>query len=281
VAQPRQPAADLQGLRLDPQDAQDLSTIVALQGRLLQLAEQLGTLTVLLDVPPRITPRQVLAWGRKLRSARAAAYHPWLRTSRAPAETDSEPAWVNPAAVAAGIIAQRELAEGIPRGPANVLALGILDVSDSVSPSLHDQLHPAGINVFLRERDGFRLAGARTLSSDPAFRQLSVRRLVTMLRRTLDQQLQWVVFEPNNQALRAELVRAISAYLRQLYQAHAFRGATEEQAFFVRCDDELNPSWLVDAGRLSVEIGVAPAEPLEFVVLRLERGTDGTLTVEV
>jgi phage tail sheath protein FI len=139
-------------------------------------------------------------------------------------------------------------------------------------------LHPQGINVYLRERDGIRLSAARTLSRDPSYRQLSVRRLITMICRALEQQMQWVVFEPNNPALRDEVRLVLQNYLRQLFRAGAFRGATEEQAFFVRCDATNNPPLVADAGQLIAEIGVAPAEPLEFIVLRLAREGDGTLT---
>jgi phage tail sheath protein FI len=72
----------------------------------------------------------------------------------------------------------------------------------------------------------------------------------------------------------------LGAYLRQLYLAGAFRGATEEDAFFVRCDETLNPPQVVDAGQLITEIGVAPTEPLEFIVLQLSRDGDGTLSMK-
>ena len=81
-------------------------------------------------------------------------------------------------------------------------------------------------------------------------------------------------------ALRAEIRLLLQNYLRQLYRLGAFRGATEEQAFFVRCDETNNPAYITDAGRLIAEIGVAPAEPLEFIVLRLARNGDGTLTMK-
>jgi phage tail sheath protein FI len=91
--------------------------------------------------------------------------------------------------------------------------------------------------------------------------------------------MQWVVFEPHNRALRAEVRLVLDSYLRELFRIGAFRGATEEQAFFVRCDETNNPPFVADAGRLIAEIGVAPAEPLEFIVLRLAREGDGTLTL--
>ena len=87
-----------------------------------------------------------------------------------------------------------------------------------MSPAAHDELHPQGVNVYLRERDGVRLTAARTLSRDPAYRQLSVRRLVTMLRRTLEQQMQWAVFEPNDGRLRRDLRHMLGAYLSQLFR---------------------------------------------------------------
>jgi hypothetical protein len=282
VARPAPPAPrapELDGLRLDPTIPGDLAVIIGLQKRVVDLAEMVQSFVALLDVPPGLHQRQIVRWRESFRSAYAAAYHPWLRVSR-PDDRRGGLVRVNPSAFAAGIIAQRELALGIPHGPANVIAAGAVDVDDAVSPARHDELHPLGINVFLRERDGIRLMAARTLSRDPGYRQLSVRRLITMLRRTLDQRMQWAVFEPNNASLRADMRHTLRAYLGELYRANAFRGATEEEAFFVRCDDELNPQRVLDAGQLIVEVGVAPAEPLEFLVLRITRGGDGALTVE-
>ena len=153
-------------------------------------------------------------------------------------------------------------------------------MTERVSPARHDELHPQGVNVYLHERDGIRLTAARTLSRDPAWRQLSVRRLVTMLHRALEQQMQWAVFEPNTPSLRADIRHLLENFLRRLARANAFAGATDDQSFFVRCDESLNPPAVVDLGQLIVEVGVAPAEPLEFIVLRIERDGDGTLTVE-
>jgi phage tail sheath protein FI len=72
----------------------------------------------------------------------------------------------------------------------------------------------------------------------------------------------------------------ISAYLGELFRLNAFTGANESEAFFVRCDEVLNPPRIADAGQLLCEVGVAPAEPLEFIVLRIERGADGAIRVE-
>jgi uncharacterized protein len=230
-------------------------------------------------VPPGLDQRQILTWRAQFATSYAAAYHPWLDIARSDGGGLTRRR-LNPSAAAAGIIAHRELVHGVPYGPSNEIAARAVDVSDPVSPARHDVLHPAGINVFLRERDGIVLTAARTLSVDPSYRQLSVRRLMMMLIRTLERELQWVVFEPNNDSLRADLRHMLRTYLRRLYRANAFAGATEDEAFFVRCDDTVNTQLTMDAGQLVAEIGVAPAEPLEFLVVRLTQDGDGTLIVE-
>ena len=101
-----------------------------------------------------------------------------------------------------------------------------------------------------------------------------------MLRRTLLRQMQWAVFELHTPALRREVVRMVTLFLRRLYRLGAFSGDTEEQAFFVQCDADLNPAYRVDNGQLLAHIGVAPSEPIEFIVLRFTRSGDGTLALE-
>jgi hypothetical protein len=288
------PQFDLKGLRLDPTLTNERDEIIRLQQKLVDFAEAARSFIALLDVPPGLNQRQILSWRMNFNSAFAAAYHPWLQTRGLQTRglqtrglqisrgDDSRDALIHlpPSAVAAGIIARQEIAFGVPHGPANALATEVVDVDDRVAPSRHDELHMQGINVYLRERDGVRLTAARTLSRDPAFRQLSVRRLMTMISRALYQQMQWVVFEPNRPALRAELRLVLRGYLRQFFRLGAFRGETEEQAFFVHCDETNNPAFIADAGRLIAEIGVAPSEPLEFIILRLAREGDGMLVLQ-
>jgi hypothetical protein len=271
------PLEELDGLRLDPNT--DLDTIIFWQRQVVAFAATLESFIVLLDMPPRLSQRRMLYWRASFDSAYAATYHPWLMVSRSDDERDAI-IQVNPSAVAAGVIAQREIANGVPYGPANVIAAGVVDVLDRVSPQRHDELHQNAVNVYLHERDGVWLSAARTLaSSDQSYRQLSVRRLVTMLRRVLYRQMQWTVFEPNNSALRDTIVTTLEGFLRELYQRNAFNGATEREAFFVRCDATLNPQATLDQGQLNVLVGVAPAEPLEFIVLQIARDGDGTLRV--
>ncbi|HZQ81927.1 MAG TPA: phage tail sheath C-terminal domain-containing protein [Gaiellaceae bacterium] len=279
-AQPNQ-AVDvpqLVNLMLDPTLPSDLETITALQSQLADLAAYSRGFVVLLDVPPGLHDRDILTWRTRFSTAFAACYHPWLLASRLDTSYAS-PVEVNPSAVAAGIVAQRELAVGIPFGPANEIAAEIVDVVDRVSPQRHAVLHQSNINVFLHEQDGVTLTAARTLSRDPSWRQLSVRRLVTMIERALERRMQWVVFEPNNFELRGLLTQLLRTFLRGLYQANAFTGANEAEAFFVRCDDSNNTQQTEETGQLICEIGLAPAEPLEFILVEIARAGDGTLRV--
>ena len=273
------PPKSLDGLRLDPRVASDRAQIVALQQGLISFAEAIRSFVVLLDVPPGLDQQIVKSWRTQFDSSYAAAFHPWPKCALSDDNRDAL-ILVPPSAFAAGVIAQTEFLFGIPHGPANRILAGAVDVSDRLSPARHDELHPLGINVMLRERDGILLSAARTMSSDSQYRQLSVRRLMLMLIRTLDREMQWTVFEPNNNALRREIVQLLRGFLRRLFDAGAFAPASPEQAYFVRCDETLNPSYVTDAGRLIVEIGVAPAEPIEFIVLRIERSGDGSLQVE-
>ena len=270
---------ELPGLALDPQDATDLARITELLRDVQAFAETTRDHIALLDVPPRLKTQQVLALRAQFDSAWCALYHPWLSVAQAGDARDAAIA-LPPSAAAAGIVAATELASGVPHGPANRIVQGAFKPLKHVTPDEHAQLHPLGVNVFVQDSTGVRLTAARTLSLDPRWRQLSVRRLVLLLRRTLLRQMQWAVFEPHTPALRRQIVHLCTALLRRLYRLGAFTGATEAEAFFVRCDEVLNPPNAVDNGRLLAQIGIAPAEPLEFIVLQFERSGDGTLSLE-
>ena len=305
-------AAPVLSARLNPRDPGQLATILGLQDRLVTLAGLYLRFVAMLDVPPGLALGDIVRWRARFDSSYAAAYHPWLGVPQveppslaidqagqvmsaqptptppvstqpitpASAQAPAQAVLVPPSAFAAGIVAARERRLGIAWGPANELALTAVTATDTITDSEHDQLHLLNINVYRQERDGFRLTAARTLSSDPDYRQLSVRRLMTMIALTLDRQTQWLVFEPNTTDLRSRLTHTITAFLRRLFRANALAGSTEAGSFFVQCDDRLNPPESQALGRLIALVGVAPASPLEYLVLRITQDTDGTVNVE-
>lgn len=183
--EPRQ--VELMGLRLDPTIPDDLERIVNLQERVVGMADRLQRFVALLDVPPGLSHDGVKRWRSRFQSSYAAAYHPWLAVPRSVRGTVSLHR-VNPSAVAAGIIARQESSFGLSHGPANVLVQNAVSALDRVTAVAQDELHRLGINVHVTERDGIRLSAGRTLSTDVQYRQLSVRRLMLMLRRVLERE---------------------------------------------------------------------------------------------
>jgi phage tail sheath protein FI len=120
---------------------------------------------------------------------------------------------------------------------------------------------------------GIRAWGARTLSSDAAFNQINVRRLFILIRKSVERFAQWVVFEPNEPSLWKKLTRPIESFLYEQWQKGALLGASHDEAFYVKCDEETNPSEARDAGELVCEIGLAPVRPAEFIVVRIHQWT--------
>jgi hypothetical protein len=285
VPMPAVPAAPvapgaLRGLRLDPGVPADRAQIIARQQRLVDAAEALGVVA-LLDVPPGLRPAQVFAWRAAFDSCWAAAWHGWLRTPAGDGLVT-----VPPTGNAAGLIAATELVRGPATGPALTTLAGVVAVADGpgsgvgpVDAGTLNALHRAGLNVALPERDGVVFTAARTLALDQQWRQLTVRRVVTLIERSVASGLGWATFEPNDTTLRTRVAVAIDALLRDLFYAGAFAGGTTAESYFVRTSPPGTVAGLGEADLLC-EIGVAPSEPLEFLLVRVLRADDGTLTTQ-
>jgi hypothetical protein len=273
------PAPGLTGLALDPRVPADLDRVVANQRALAEYAALRRDHTLLLDVPLGLTHGRMLAWRDAFDSPYVAAYHPWLDIASVEDRRDGL-VRLNPSAFAAGVVAERELRLGVQYGPANEIAVGAVRPAELVPTDRHDELHVNGVNVFRAERDGIRLWGARTLSRDPLLRQLSVARLMTVLRLTLEREMQWAVFEPSNQELWGEVRRMVTALLTRLHEGGAFAGATTSEAFFVRCDRSTMTRNDLDAGRLVCLVGVAPTEPLEYIVVEIALAATEGISVD-
>jgi uncharacterized protein len=134
--------------------------------------------------------------------------------------------------------------------------------------------------VYLLRTDGIWLMGARTLSRDPSWRQLNVRRVVSLVERTVLSELTWTVFEPNDRVLRTRVELLVGGLLRQLFGQGAFAGSTPAQSYFVRTASDAALPAESDAGQLVCEIGLAVAEPLEFILVSISRNAEGALTAE-
>jgi hypothetical protein len=211
----------------------------------------------------------------------AALYYPWISVLDPNSGNGAKKLSIPPSGHMAGIWARNDDTRGVWKAPANEVVRGALDVDVKVTKGEQDLLNPIGINCIrpfgLR---GIRVWGARTLSSDPSWRYVNVRRLFNFVEESILDGTQWVVFEPNDIDLWARVKRTIYAFLLGLWRQGALFGATPEQAFYVKCDEETNPPESVDEGKLVVEIGIAPVKPAEFVIFRISQWQGGAAAAE-
>ncbi len=253
--------------------------IYRVQSLLVQHCEEQQNRIALLDVPFLASQEDehgiatVLGWRQRFDSKYAALYYPWIKVvnpfrTRSTQLTRSIP----PSGFVAGIIATGDFEVGIYKAPANVGLNWVQDVTKSIGETAHGVLNPQGINVIRSfPGRGIRIFGARTVSSDPDWRYLNVRRLIIFISKAIYQSIQWAVFEPNNFLTRNKLQLSIGSFLTHLWTQGALAGDSVEKAFFVRCDETNNPPHEREKGRLFIDIGVAPSEPFEFVVIRVGR----------
>lgn len=224
-----------------------------------------------LDPPPALEPDDVIALRGRIDSTRAALYYPWLRISDplGPREID-----VPPSGHVCGIYARTDTERGVWKPPANEVVRGVVRVARAVSHGEQQRLNPIGINCIRAfEGRGIRLWGARTISSDPEWKYVSTRRYFLYLEASIDRGTQWAVFEPNGEALWADVRGAISDFLSNEWTNGALLGATPDEAFFVKCDRSTMTQNDLDNGRLIALIGVAAVRPGEFTIFRIGQKT--------
>ena len=176
----------------------------------------------------------------------AALYWPWIKVMD-PASGKAVP--LPPSASVAGVWARNDETRGVHKAPANEIIRGALSLELNITKGEHDTLNPVGVNCIRAfPGQGIRIWGARTISSDPEWRYLNVRRLFNYVEKSILLGTNWVVFEPNDPALWERVRRTIYVFLRQIWQTGALFGATPAEAFFVKCDEENNPAENRDSG---------------------------------
>ena len=173
-----------------------------------------------------------------------------------------------------GIYARSDVARGVFKAPANEVVNGLTKFEININKARQDVLNPEGINALrFFEGRGNRVWGARTMSSDPEWKYVNVRRLFIYLEHSIDKSTQWAVFEPNNERLWANIRSTIEDFLLVQWKSGALLGTKPEQAYFVRCDRTTMTQNDLDNGRLICLIGVAPTYPAEFVIFRIGQWT--------
>jgi len=253
----------------------DIDGVKAVQQALLDHCSNMKDRMAILDTPPGLSPQEAKKWRESdthYDSAFATMYYPWIKV----AGPDGAPIEVPPCGHIAGIWARNDNERGVHKAPANEIVRGALESVTQVTKGEQEVLNPIGMNCIRTFTGrGVRVWGARTLSSDPAWRYVNVRRLFNYVEESIERGTQWVVFEPNDENLWARVRRDVGAFLTGVWREGMLFGGTPQEAFFVKCDAELNPRDVRDRGQLFIDVGLAPVKPAEFVVFRFSQFAGG------
>ncbi|MEZ4661672.1 MAG: phage tail sheath subtilisin-like domain-containing protein [Caldilineaceae bacterium] len=246
--------------------------LIDIQKAMLDHCKQTSYRFAILDAPyNKKSPKDVYDWRMETEQANfdsehGALYYPWLQIMD---PVTNKTMYIPPCGHMAGIYARSDTERGVHKAPANETVSFAIGVELNVTKGEQELLNPVGINCIRAfPGRGVRVWGARTLSSDPAWRYINVRRLFNYVEESIERNTQWIVFEPNDAFLWARVRRDISSFLRTVWLTGALFGASPQEAFYVKCDAETNPREIRDLGQMICEIGMAPVKPAEFVIFR-------------
>lgn len=243
----------------------------AILGLLISHAQRMRYRIAVLDCGDGQSVAQIRALRARYDSSYAALYYPWIRIVDPLTRKEIV---VPPSGHVAGIYARNDITRAVYKAPANEVVNLAVGFERLLNKAQQDVLNPEGVNCFrFFEGRGFRLWGARTISSDPEWKYVNLRRYFAYLERSIDKGTQWAVFEPNGEALWANVRRTIEDFLLNEWQMGALLGDKPEKSFFVKCDRTTMSQNDLDNGRLVCLIGVAPLRPAEFVIFRIGQWT--------
>ncbi|WP_283117681.1 phage tail sheath family protein [Anaerotruncus colihominis] len=201
----------------------------------------------------------------------AALYHPWLEVFDPLARKSS---YMPPSGAMVGIYARTDTERGVQKAPANEVVRGCTGLSCPYNEGEQDILNPQGVNLIRSFTGrGIRVWGARTASSNPLWKYINVRRLFIFVEESLKANTNWVVFEPNSEALWGRVQRTIELFLSSMWRSGALAGTSPGEAFFVNIGRSTMTQDDIDNGRLICNIGIAPVKPAEFVIFRITQHT--------
>ncbi len=206
----------------------------------------------------------------------AAYYFPWVRAPD-PLQQGAVRAFP-PCGFVAGIYARTDAQRGVWKAPAGSDAslTGAVGLAISMSNDENGQLNPRAINCLRRfPVYGNVVWGARTLHGDndrgSEWKYVPVRRLALFIEESLFRGTQWVVFEPNDEPLWAQIRLNVGAFMQNLFRQGAFQGSSPRDAYFVKCDAETTTQNDINLGIVNILVGFAPLKPAEFVVIKIQQ----------
>ena len=246
--------------------------------KLITHAEKMRYRIAVVDGPVGSSLNEIRDFRGQFDSKYAAIYYPWIKvfdpTERFSQGTPPKQLVLPPCGFVTGIYARNDITRGVHKAPANEVVRGLTQFEVNVNKPRQEVINPEGINALrFFEGRGYRVWGARTMSSDPEWKYVNVRRLFNFVEHSIDKGTQWAVFEPNNRHLWDNIRRTIEDFLLVLWRDGALMGAKPEEAYFVRCDRSTMTQNDLDNGRLICLIGIAPVKPAEFVIFRIGQWT--------
>ena len=234
--------------------------------------ENLASRFAVLDLPRSAKKvDEIIAHRDIFSSSYAALYHPWLQVFD---PLDKKNIAIPPSGSVAGLFARSDNSRGVHKAPANEVVKACVGLDCAFNKGEQDILNPKGVNLIRSfPGQGIRVWGARTVSSDPSWKYVNIRRLFIFIEESIKANTNWAVFEPNDQALWTRVQRTISVFLNNMWRNGSLAGASADEAFFVNIGRNTMSQDDIDNGRLVCVIGVAPVKPAEFVIFRITQNT--------
>lgn len=235
--------------------------------------ENLGSRFAIIDMPEKMTKTDDLINYRNIvDSTYAAMYHPWIQVYDRAA---NKPGFVPPSGAVAGVYARTDVNRGVHKAPANE-AVRCTGLEINYTTGEQDILNPQGVNLIRQlPGQGIKVWGARTASSNSAFKYVNVRRLFIYVEESIKANTNWVVFEPNDAALWSRVRITVSSFLENLWRNGMLAGSTPEEGFFVDIGTTTMTDDDIKNGRLICNIGIAAVRPAEYVIFRVTQHTAG------
>ncbi|CAN5805358.1 hypothetical protein BH20ACI4_BH20ACI4_11950 [soil metagenome] len=238
---------------------------------LISHAEKMRYRIAVLDSGDAQTIAEVRAMRARIDSKYAAFYYPWVKVLDPVTQKEID---LPPSGFVSGIYARNDVERAVYKAPANEVVRLAIGFEKTLNKAQQEVLNPEGINCFrFFEGRGYRLWGARTTSSDPEWKYVNLRRYFAYIERSIDRGTQWAVFEPNGEALWANVRQTIQDFLYNEWVSGALLGEKPEKAYFVKCDRSTMTQNDLDNGRLVCLVGMAVVKPAEFVIFRIGQWT--------
>ena len=251
--------------------------VIDLQRQVLEYCRDSGDRFAILDAMPGGDTESVIEHRSQLLMAEGAMYFPWIRVVP---NLENSRHCVPPCGHIAGIYARTDSKVGPHKAPANEIVEGVLDLRVPLTNEEQIRLNDVGVNCLKSfPRRGIRVWGARTLSAFPQWRYVNVRRVFLTLVRWIESNMNDLVFEPYNPGLWERVKDRLGTYCYELFQRGALKGRSPAEAFFIKCDAEINPIEVREAGQVICEVGLAPLTPAEFIIVRITQNPTGSVTI--